>query len=99
VSKRTAKVVEPLTKILPKVQAVRRAGAASLDMAYVAAGRAEGYFEFGPKAWDLAAGILLVTESGGLVSDITGGAYVLEKSESIIAAGSAFHPILVSLIN
>jgi len=51
----------------------RRAGAAALDMAYVAAGRVEGFFELGLSPWDLAAGELLVREAGGLVTDFSGG--------------------------
>ena len=52
---------------------IRRAGAASLDLAYVAAGRLDGYWELGLKPWDTAGGTLLVMEAGGLVSDFAGG--------------------------
>jgi myo-inositol-1(or 4)-monophosphatase len=99
VASRTGEIVAPLSRILPKIRALRRAGAAALDMAYVAAGRADGYFEFGPKAWDLAAGIILVTEAGGTISDMTGAPYVLEHATSVIAAGRSFHPVLVSILN
>jgi myo-inositol-1(or 4)-monophosphatase len=51
---------------------VRRAGAASLDLAYVAAGRLDGFWELNLSPWDIAAGSLLITESGGLVSDLEG---------------------------
>lgn len=63
---------------------LRRAGAASLDLAYVAAGRLDGYFERGLKPWDHAAGALLVTEAGGVVGGRPGGA---PGSEMTIAAG------------
>ena len=51
---------------------IRRAGSAALDLAYVAAGRLDGYWESGLKAWDLAAGALIVREAGGLVTDYAG---------------------------
>ncbi|MDG4552663.1 MAG: inositol monophosphatase family protein [Candidatus Competibacter sp.] len=63
---------------------VRRAGAASLDLAYVASGRLDGYWEFGLKEWDIAAGTLLVQEAGGLVSDFGGGNDFM-KSGNIVA--------------
>lgn len=63
---------------------VRRAGAASLDLAYVASGRLDGYWEFGLKEWDIAAGTLLVQEAGGLVSDFVGGNDFM-KSGNIVA--------------
>ena len=52
---------------------VRRIGAAALDLAYVAAGRYDGFWEFGLSPWDIAAGLLLVREAGGYVSDLAGG--------------------------
>ena len=52
---------------------VRRFGVAALDLAYVAAGRLDGFWEFGLSPWDIAAGILLVREAGGYVSDLAGG--------------------------
>ncbi len=63
---------------------VRRAGAASLDLAYVASGRLDGYWEVGLKEWDIAAGALLVQEAGGLVSDFVGGNDFM-KSGNIVA--------------
>ena len=63
---------------------VRRAGAASLDLAYVASARLDGYWEFGLKEWDIAAGALLVQEAGGLVSDFVGGNDFM-KSGNIVA--------------
>ena len=55
---------------------VRRDGSAALDLCSVACGRFEGFWEFGLKSWDTAAGILLVTEAGGTVSDIAGGHFI-----------------------
>ncbi|PHS69713.1 MAG: inositol-1-monophosphatase [Methylophaga sp.] len=59
--------------LFPQVADVRRGGSAALDLAYVAAGRVDGYWEIGLKKWDLAAGVLLIEEAGGVVSDFIGG--------------------------
>ena len=64
---------------------IRRAGAAALDLAYVAAGRLDGFWESGLKPWDLAAGTLLVRESGGLVTDFKGNDNVLGGGDVICA--------------
>ena len=58
--------------IMPKVAGIRRPGSAALDLAYVAAGRYDGFWEFGLSPWDMAAGCLLITEAGGLVGDMEG---------------------------
>ena len=63
---------ELLRDVLPRVRDVRRAGAAALDLAWVAVGRLDGYFERGLKHWDSAAGALLVTEAGGAVAELAG---------------------------
>jgi myo-inositol-1(or 4)-monophosphatase len=68
-----------------KIEDIRRCGAAALDLAWVAAGRLDGYFEIGLEAWDLAAGTLLVREAGGVVTDFSGGDKV-ETSDSVLAA-------------
>jgi len=60
-------------ELLPKTAGLRRPGCASLDLAYVAAGRYDGFWEAGLKPWDLAAGVLLIQEAGGLVTDFDGG--------------------------
>jgi len=66
-----------LRDLMPKVAGVRRPGAASLDLAYVAAGRYDAFWEAGLKQWDMAAGVLLIQEAGGLVTDFEGGENVL----------------------
>ena len=63
-----------MSVVMDTTAGVRRFGAASLDMAYVAAGRFDGFWEHGLKAWDMAAGIVLVKEAGGVVSNLNGGA-------------------------
>lgn len=69
--------IRELATIMPQVAGVRRSGSAALDMAYVAAGRYDAYWERDLNPWDLAAGIVLVREAGGFVSDLTGGENVL----------------------
>ncbi len=71
--------------ILSKIEDFRRAGTASLDLAWVAAGRLDGFFELGLQPWDVAAGTLIVREAGGVVMDWEGGDKV-EESGSILAA-------------
>ena len=71
--------------VFSKVEDFRRAGTASLDLAWVAAGRLDGYFEIGLNAWDVAAGTLIVREAGGVVLDFAGNDQV-EEAGSIVAA-------------
>lgn len=68
-----------------KVEDFRRAGTASLDLAYVACGRLDGYWELGLKPWDIAAGALLVQEAGGVVMDVTGGDQWLQSGHVLAA--------------
>ena len=67
-----ARQAELLTRLLPRVRDIRRAGAAALDLAYVACGRVDAFYERGLKRWDEAAGRLLVMEAGGVVADLDG---------------------------
>jgi myo-inositol-1(or 4)-monophosphatase len=76
---------------------VRRLGSAALDLAYVAAGRYDGYWENGLNAWDVAAGILLVREAGGHVTDIAGRAYQL-GADDICAGNDLLHQPLRKLL-
>ncbi len=71
--------------LFPMVAGIRRAGAASLDLAYVACGRLDGFWEYDLKPWDIAAGALIVQEAGGINSEISGGVNFME-SGSIISA-------------
>ena len=75
---------------------VRRAGSAALDLAYVAAGRLDAFWEFNLNPWDTAAGILLVTEAGGEVTDFAGQPYRLDSRE-ILASNGLIHAELVKL--
>ena len=77
--------MQMLTDIMPRVTGIRRPGAAALDLAYVAAGFADGFFETGLSPWDVAAGSLLVTEAGGLIGNFSGEADFLEQKECMAA--------------
>jgi myo-inositol-1(or 4)-monophosphatase len=90
-----AKFLKELHQISQRVAGVRRFGSAALDMAWVAAGRFDGYWERDLKPWDLAAGVLLVTEAGGKVTDAEGGDDVLSKG-SVVAGNLDLHPQLLS---
>ncbi|WP_415835072.1 inositol monophosphatase family protein, partial [Corallococcus soli] len=81
------------TQLILLAQGMRRTGSAALDLAYVAAGRFDGYFEFGLKPWDIAAGSLLVSEAGGVIVHIDGGPFDVLKGD-VLASGAALHPLL-----
>ncbi len=72
-----------MADIMPRCAGLRRPGAAALDLAYVAAGYTDGFFEAGLSPWDVAAGSLLVTEAGGLVGNFTGEANFLDQKECL----------------
>ena len=76
--------------VMQKTAGLRRPGAASLDLAWTAAGRYDGFFETGLKPWDIAAGILLVREAGGDISDLSGGQDMLANG-SVLAANPTLH--------
>jgi len=77
-----------LRNVMAEVSGVRRLGSAALDLAYVAAGRMDGFWETGLSSWDIAAGILLVREAGGFVSDMDGAQGMLDNGE--VVAGNEF---------
>jgi myo-inositol-1(or 4)-monophosphatase len=74
-----------MSDVMQRAAGLRRPGAAALDLAYVAAGFADGFFETGLKPWDIAAGSLLVTEAGGLIGNFTGEAGELDQAECLAA--------------
>ena len=76
---------------------IRRMGSAALDLAYVAAGRFEGFWEIGLKPWDIAAGVLLVEESGGLVSDLAGKSRHMETGNILVANKKIYKEMLRAL--
>ena len=80
--------------LFPKTAGIRRAGAAALDLAYVAAGRLDGFWEIGLSTWDMAAGILLIQEAGGLSGDFSGGHSHLESGNLVAGNPKVFAEIL-----
>ena len=84
-------------EVMQRTAGLRRPGAAALDLAYVAAGFSDGFFELGLQPWDMAAGSLLVTEAGGLVGNFTGDANFLEQKECL-AASPRIYAQLVPLL-
>lgn len=84
--------LQDLARLMPACAGVRRWGAASLDLAYVAAGRYDGYWERELQPWDIAAGLLLVKEAGGMVGPVREGYDILEKGAVIASNDSLFDP-------
>ncbi|MEM9341360.1 MAG: inositol monophosphatase family protein [Bacteroidota bacterium] len=85
-----------LNELMSNSHGLRRMGSAASDMAYVACGRYGGYFEYNLKPWDIAAGVILVKEAGGTVTDFKGGDDFLFGREMV--SGGAVHPELLSVI-
>lgn len=86
-----------LSAAMATTTGVRRFGAAALDLAYVAAGRFDGFWERGLNSWDVAAGILLVKEAGGMVTDLNGGSDALHGG-TLLASNEALHPLILKLL-
>jgi myo-inositol-1(or 4)-monophosphatase len=95
--KSVPQILKELDVVLPQVAGVRRAGAAALDLAYVAAGRFDAFWETGLSPWDMAAGIFLVREAGGYVSPYVKGDNPL-KTGALIASNEALHDGFVRMI-
>ena len=89
---RRARQSELIRTVLPRVRDIRRAGAAALDLAWLAAGRLDGYWERGLHPWDWAAGRLIVTEAGGVVHDLPGAPH------GLVAAGPSLIDELAPLV-
>ena len=82
---------------MPQVAGIRRFGAAALDLAWVAAGRYDGFWELGLKPWDMSAGLLLVREAGGYATDPDGGQDPRD-SGNVVAANPHLHPVLCEAV-
>jgi myo-inositol-1(or 4)-monophosphatase len=83
---------------LRRSQGVRRMGSAALDLAYVACGRFDGYWEPGLSPWDVAAGMLIVEEAGGATSDFTGGRERLTTGEEVVASNGHIHAEMLTVL-
>lgn len=86
-----------LEAMMGKCAGIRRTGSAALDLAYVAGGRLDGFWEFGLRSWDIAAGSLLVREAGGLVSDIHGGDDFLKNGDVVCGTPKVFKSLLQTI--
>lgn len=89
--------VKCLQTLIPQTGDIRRAGAATLDLAYVAAGRLDGFWELGLKPWDLAAGTLMIKEAGGIVSDVEGTDDYM-KSGNVVAGNLKILKLLLNTV-
>jgi len=89
---RRAEQAEVVRRLLPAVRDIRRAGSAALDLAWLAAGRLDGYYERGLNDWDWAAGSLLVREAGGTVEDLAGEPFGLIAGPAALIA--ALRPLV-----
>jgi len=90
--------LDDAVRITPRIRNLRALGSAALHLAYVAAGRLTGFWERGLHAWDLAAGYLLVTEAGGVFTDLEGAPYRLSTTD-LLATNGPIHSELLSLIS
>jgi myo-inositol-1(or 4)-monophosphatase len=90
-------LVELFGKFLTVSRAVRRLGSAAIDLAYVAAGRLDGFWEHALHPWDVAAGALIVQEAGGRVTNLTGGPYS-SRSGNVVASNGLIHGAMVEII-
>lgn len=96
VAARLPEIMARLAVVLPATQGLRRIGAASVDLAYVACGRLDAFYEAGLKPWDLAAGWLLVEEAGGRVTNLRKGP--LRFGEALLASNGRLHDALAALL-
>ncbi|HKD46562.1 MAG TPA: inositol monophosphatase family protein [Rhizomicrobium sp.] len=92
-----ARASAEMAAVMNATAGIRRMGAASLDLAYVAAGRFDGFWEHGLQAWDMAAGIIMVREAGGVVTDISGGDHMLTNG-AVVCANEHLHTQLLKLL-
>jgi myo-inositol-1(or 4)-monophosphatase len=90
--------VKRLLEVLYRCQALRRLGSAALNMCYIAAGRLDGYWATSVKAWDIAAGMLLIREAGGVATALDGGPLDLERPTLVAAGNTILHAELVAAL-
>lgn len=92
-------VIDKLSKILPKCQDIRRFGSASLDLCYVAEGKFDGYYEINLKPWDVSAGIIILKEAGGVVSNDKGEEYNMFEDKCIVASNGIIQKEFLKFFN
>ena len=86
-----------LRNVMGEVSGIRRLGSAALDLAYVAAGRMDGFWEEKLSPWDIGAGILLIREAGGFVSDKAGGQDMFETGD-LVVGNEAIHRAMLKIL-
>jgi len=97
-TKRAGFYLKFVERFMKRTQGLRRLGSAALDLAYVACGRFDGYWEFNLKPWDAAAGLLLVEEAGGQVTNFKGRTYGLSDTSQTLASNGRIHPSMIRLL-
>lgn len=90
--------VERFLRVMPQAQSVQRSGSAALNLSNVAAGRLDGFWSTSLKPWDMAAGVLLVTEAGGSVTRIDGSTFVVDEPDLLATNGLSLHAELENLL-
>ena len=91
-------VVDCITNLLPHIQDIRRLGAAAIDLCYLAQGRVEAFYEIDLKPWDVAAGILIVNEAGGKVSNVKGETFNFDDKSIVVSNGNVHEQLLEKLV-
>ena len=91
-------VISRLKEVLPRCQDIRRLGSAALDLCYVAEGKYEGFYEINLKPWDVSAGILIVNEAGGMISNEYGNEYSLFEDKCIVASNGIIHKKMIEIL-
>jgi myo-inositol-1(or 4)-monophosphatase len=92
-------ILDKIKKVLPKCQDIRRLGSASMDLCMVAKGVFEGYYEIGLKPWDISAGMIIVQEAGGIISDIDNNDFDVISDGCIVASNSHIHKEFIYILN
>ena len=94
-----APYLNTFNNLLPDVSDIRRAGSASLDLAYVACGRLDGFWEASLESWDMAAGVLMIQEAGGFLCDFNKEKHYLDNGNIIAANGKLFKELSKRIID
>ena len=92
-------VINKLNHILPRCQDIRRLGSAALDLCYTAEGKYEGFYEINLKPWDVSAGMLIVNEAGGMISNEFGNNYDLFEDKCIVASNGIIHNEIIDILS
>ena len=92
-------VINKLKHILPRCQDIRRLGSAALDLCYVAEGKFEGFYEINLKPWDVSAGILIVNEAGGIITNEFGESFDMFEDRCIVASNGIVHSEMVEVLS